>query len=258
MDDRTSTDAAATFDLGVWIGRGQAFSFVVHHCSAAQAECLTRIRKEGLYKALNLTWDEFCEQHAGASRAHADDIIRRLEEFGAAYFRLSEIVRISPQSYRAMQAAVKGEALEVGGESIPITPENASKIREAIAALRAELRSTQDAQSRYSLGITQLKDRLDAWVDDMSSLNLRLDVGERAALQGLIRYTLKKIKTPGPGSLNARGRTGGFACPPTAASTSSGAGSCAPVRCRRLGRGPGPIACRRSRSCGSGFRPGLC
>jgi hypothetical protein len=49
MDDRTTTDAAAhplsTFDLGAWIGRGQAFSFVANHCSAAQAECLTRIRK---------------------------------------------------------------------------------------------------------------------------------------------------------------------------------------------------------------------
>jgi hypothetical protein len=199
MDDRTTTDVAAnplsTFDLGAWIGRGQAFSFVANHCSAAQAECLTRIRKDGLYKALNLTWDEFCKQHAGASRAHADEIIRRLEEFGAAYFRLSEIIRISPQSYRTMQATVKGEAIEVGGESIPITPENAPRIRQSISALRTELRRTQAAQARYSLGITQLQARLDACFDDMSSLSLRpLDVGERAALQGLIRYTFNKIK----------------------------------------------------------------
>ena len=199
MDDRTTTGAAAnpvsTFDLGAWIGRGQALSFVANHCSAAQAECLTRIRKEGLYKALNLTWDEFCKQHTGASRAHADEIIRRLEEFGAAYFRLSEIVRISPQSYRAMQDKVKGETIEVGGESIPITPENAPRIRQAIGALREELRNTQAAQARYSLGITQLQARLDACFDDMSALSRRpLDVGERAALQALIRYTFNKTK----------------------------------------------------------------
>ncbi len=199
MDDRTTTDTAAhpvsTFDLGAWIGRGQALSFVANHCSAAQAECLTRIRKEGLYKALNLTWDEFCKQHAGASRAHADEIIRRLEEFGAAYFRISEIIRISPQSYRAMQDKVKGEAIEVGGESIPITPENAPRIRQAISALRAELRNTQAAQARYSLGITQLQTRLDACFEDMSALSRRpLDIGERSALKGLIRYTSSKIK----------------------------------------------------------------
>ena len=196
MDDRTTTDAAATLDLGVWIGRGQAFSFVVHHCSAAQAECLARIRNEGLYKALDLTWDEFCKQYAGASRARADDIIRRLEEFGAAYFHLSEIIRISPQSYRAIQAAVKGEAIEVGGESIPITPENAPRIRAAIAALRAGLREAQNAQSRYSLGITKLRDRLDAWIDDVSDLGRRsLDDGERAGLQALVRYTSNKIRS---------------------------------------------------------------
>jgi hypothetical protein len=194
MDDRTSTDAAATFDLGVWFGRGQAFSLVVNHCSAAQAECLARIRNDGLYKALDLTWDEFCKQYAGASRARADDIIRRLEEFGAAYFHLSEIIRISPQAYRAMQAAVRGEAIEIGGESIPITPENAPKIREAVVALRAELRQAQDAQSRYSLGITQLKDRLDTWVNDMSALaHQPLDDGGRAGLQALVRYTSNKI-----------------------------------------------------------------
>ena len=195
MDDLATTEAATTLDLGVWIGRAQAFSFVVHHCSAAQAECLARIRNEGLYKVLDLTWDEFCKLHAGASRAHADEIIRRLEEFGAAYFRLSEIIRISPQSYRAIQAAVKGDAIEFGGESIPITPENAGRIREAIAALRAELRHTQDAQARYSLGIIELQARLDAWIDDISALGRRpLDDGERAALQGLIRYTFKKTQ----------------------------------------------------------------
>ena len=199
MDDSTAIDAPAgpvsTFDLGAWIGRGQAFGLVANHCSAAHAECLARIRKDGLYKVLNLTWDEFCKEHAGVSRAHADDVIRRLEEFGAAYFRLSEIVRISPQSYRAIQAAVKGETIEFEGDSIPITPENAPRIRQVIGALRAELRQAEAAQVRYSLGISRLQARLDACFEDMSALSRRpLDEGERAALRGLIRYTFNGIK----------------------------------------------------------------
>ncbi len=36
-----------------------------------------------------------------------------------------------------MQATVKGEAIELGGESIPITPENAPRIRQPISALRS-------------------------------------------------------------------------------------------------------------------------
>jgi hypothetical protein len=191
MDD----PATPQFDLGALIGRGQVFSLLANHCSAAQAECLAQIREGGLYKTLNLTWDEFCTEHAGLSRAHADHIIRRLKEFGAAYFRLSEIVRISPQSYRMIEGAVKAEAIEVGGESIPITPENAPRIRQAISALRAELRQAQTAPVRSSLGITHLQARLDACFEEMSSLaGRRLDVGERAALTGLINYSLNKLR----------------------------------------------------------------
>jgi len=199
MDDPATTDAVAppvsTFDVGALIGRGQAFSLVANHCSAAQAQCLARIREEGLYKALNLTWEEFCKQHAGASRTHADEIIRRLREFGTAYFRLSEITRISPQSYREIQGTMKGEAIEVVGESIPVTPENASRIRQAISALRAELREAQAARVRSSLGIIELQARMDACLEQMSSVSLRpLDVGERAAFQSLIRYAFNKLK----------------------------------------------------------------
>ena len=199
MDDPATTDAVAlpvsTFDVGTLIGRGQAFSLVANHCSAAQAQCLARIREEGLYKALNLTWDEFCKQHTGVSRAHADEIIRRLREFGTAYFRLAEITRISPQSYRTIQGALKDEAIEVSGESIPVTPENAPRIRQAIGALRAELREAQAARVRSSLSITKLQAHLDACLEEMSLLSLRpLDAGERAAFQGLIRYTVNKLK----------------------------------------------------------------
>ena len=199
MDDRTIADAAvnpaSTFDLGAWIGRGQALSLLANHCSAVQAECLAHIRENGLYKALNLTWEEFCRQHAGASRARADKIIRQLGEFGAAYFRLSEITRISPQSYRMIQDTVKGEAIEVSGESIPITPENAARIRQAIGALHAGLRQAQSRQACSSLGITHLRARLDACFEEMSAMGLRpLDVGERAAFQGLIRYAFNKVR----------------------------------------------------------------
>ena len=94
-----------------------------------------------------------------------------------------------------MQATVQGEAIEVGGESIAITPENAPRIRQAIGALRAELRKAQAEQVRSNLGIVELQARLDACFEDLSALSLRLqDVGERAAFQGLLRYTFNKIR----------------------------------------------------------------
>jgi hypothetical protein len=199
MEDITTTapagDPASTLDLGAWIGRGQAFSFVANHCSAAQAECLARIRKGGMYKSLDLTWEQFCEQYTGASRVHADQIIRRLEEFGAAYFRLSEIIRISPNSYRGIQGSVKGEALEYDGESIPITPENAAKIRRAVAALRTELRKAHDERTQSRPDIIDLRTRLDACFDDMTTMTGRpLCRSDFAALQGLIGYSFDRLK----------------------------------------------------------------
>jgi hypothetical protein len=193
--DSTGPQEDPVLDLGTWIGRGQAFSLLSYHCSAAQAQCLARIRKEGLYKTLNLTWDEFCKRHLGASRARADETIRRLAEFGDAYFHLCEIVRISPHACREIQPAVKGEALEIGGDSIPITPDNAPRIRRAIGELRGELHDAREELARSNMGITNLQARLDTCFEEMSSLSARpLNACGRSALLGLVGYAMNKLK----------------------------------------------------------------
>jgi hypothetical protein len=90
---------------------------------------------------------------------------------------------------------MKGEVLEFAGESIPITPENAPRIRRAVSALRADLRKAQDAQTRFGVGITHLMARLDACFQEMSVLSDRpMDLGERTALQGLARYSMGKLR----------------------------------------------------------------
>src|SRR5713226_6006338 len=93
---------APTLELGSWLGRSQAFGMVSNHCSAAQAKCLQEIRNSETYKSLGLTWDDFCPAYTGLSRKQIDAIVKNLDEFGATYFRLSEIVRISPDTYRQL------------------------------------------------------------------------------------------------------------------------------------------------------------
>jgi hypothetical protein len=75
------------FDAGAWIGRQQAFALIGSKCSAAQAQCLREIRESRTYEKIGVTWDEFCPRYAAISRSKADDLIRRLDEFGQAYFR---------------------------------------------------------------------------------------------------------------------------------------------------------------------------
>ena len=187
-----------SLDLGTWLGRGQAFSLIANRCAAAQAQCLKRIRTEGAYQSLGLTWEGFCPQHLGLSRSRADQLIRQLDQFGTAYFHLAEIMQISEDSYRRIAGAIRGEYIEIDGELLPIAPENAPRIKRAVLALRRESQRARaelaKAQAAHPT-ITALKDRLDACFQEMSAMAAGpLDPGDDAALRGLVRYSLNQLK----------------------------------------------------------------
>jgi hypothetical protein len=111
------------FETGQWLGRWQAFALIAK---------------------VGLTWQEFCQQRAGMSRASADRTIDRLEEFGEAYFQLSQVMHISPERYRTVESAVADQTIEFHGEKIPITRENSVRIAAAVGALQ---RANEDARS---------------------------------------------------------------------------------------------------------------
>jgi hypothetical protein len=113
---------------------------IANRCSAAYAECLRNLRESGVYKRLGLTWEQFCAQRAGISRAQADRMIRRLEEFGANYFRLAEVMEISPATYRLIAGAVSDAGIQANGEVIPIGRENRHRIAAVIESARKRTR----------------------------------------------------------------------------------------------------------------------
>jgi len=133
MEDTNNTEEM--FDLGAWLGRKQAFTLIAGRCSAATVVCLRKIREGKRYRALNLTWDEFCRQRAGVSRAWADKVIQQLETLGPLYFELSSVTRISPDDFRHIAEAVSEEGLSYAGEPIEIIPENAPMLAQAIEIL---------------------------------------------------------------------------------------------------------------------------
>jgi hypothetical protein len=183
-------------ELGASLGRGQAFGMIANQCSAAQAECLRNIRESGSYKLLGLTWDEFCVSYAGLTRPRVDVLIQNLEEFGATYFHLSEIVRISPEAYRQMVPRIEGEQIDIGGEMVSIVPENAVRIRQAVHRMRAELQQArQQAEVLASPGISGLQSRLDSCFEEMSRMAGRvLSRLELTALRGLVDYSVRHLR----------------------------------------------------------------
>ena len=148
----------AMMSLGAWLGRHQAFGLIANRCSAADAECLKAIRDGGDYKQLGLTWEQFCTKHAGVSRVHADRQIHYLEEFGANYFRLADVMPISPETYRLIAGAVSDQGLECNGERIPLARENRDKVAAAVTAIRDKAKITKAG----SAVIGGVRKRLDA------------------------------------------------------------------------------------------------
>jgi hypothetical protein len=193
MDEPMNSQASVA--LGTWIGREQAFNALAHHCSAARVACLKQVRDTEAYKGLNITWEQFCPDHAGISRTHADRLIRQLAEFGAPYFELTDIVPVSPAAYREIEPAITDGALEFQGEQIPITRENAARIKAAVNVLRKQVdRLENQAGARTAPGIIGVQIRFDVCFDDMIHLIQRNPSGlDRASLHGLLVYCGRKL-----------------------------------------------------------------
>ena len=125
-------------DLGAALGQNHAFAQMSGRCTAAQAEALRRLRDGKQYQRLGLTWEAFCVGYLRISRSGADRIIALLDEFGPSYFELSQLTRVSASTYRDLESSVKNGVIEVCGDPVELIPENAHKVAQAVAALRAE------------------------------------------------------------------------------------------------------------------------
>jgi hypothetical protein len=102
----------------------------------SEAECLRRIRDDKLYAGRAANWGDFCLKFLAMTRQNAGRIIRLLEEFGPAYFQLSQLTRISAQTYRQLAPAISDQGLRVHGDIIALEPANSEKLAAAVAQLR--------------------------------------------------------------------------------------------------------------------------
>jgi hypothetical protein len=178
--------------FGTVIGRSQAFGAMTYKCSVEQAKALEQVWTSGAYKLLGLTWEKYCLEYAGLSHQRVEGIIRNRQEFGDIYLRLSDIIAISPETYRHIQPKVHDDAIEIAGEMVPVIPENAARIREAVTRLRADLRKAQeDVDLLTSPEIAGLQTRMDAWLNDLRRIAARQDA---AALRGLLQYSIRHLQ----------------------------------------------------------------
>ena len=101
-----------------------------------------------------------------------------------------------PATYRELASAVTPEGIEIDGETVPLAPENALRIRAFIHHLRARLKRAEDTTESYtSPRITALVSRADALFDDVQHAANRplADAGDKAALRGFINYSINRL-----------------------------------------------------------------
>jgi len=210
MREKTKNKKAdKAVDLGKWLGRRQAFALVAGRCSAADAECIRRMREERNYRALAPNWDEFCKDQLGISRAWADRIIQHLNEFGPAYFLLAQVVKMTPDEFRKIRGAVRGQALLHAGEEIPIESENAGRLAAAIEELRrgalqpaavgAANPSAEPADDKLHAEIERAFARARAGLEMALKqfgrlLDLHRDGRSRMRLTGELGYSVSKLR----------------------------------------------------------------
>jgi hypothetical protein len=143
MNNETHIESKAGVDkamaLGYALGQSHTFGLVAGRCSAAQAHGIRQLREQKEYKQCCERWEDFCPKYLQMSRIEADRIIRHLEEFGPAFFELSQVTRISAETFRAIAPAVSDGVLHHNGEAIPLNAENSHRVAKAVAEMRSAL-----------------------------------------------------------------------------------------------------------------------
>jgi hypothetical protein len=175
-NSKLSAEVADLLELGSVLGHNQAFGLVAGRCSAAQAASLKRLRDEKKYKLVTDHWRDFCSWYLRMSQTQADKIIHLWEEFGAGFFKVAQLTRISPETYRAIAPAVREDVLHLNGEVIELTAANSRQVVEAVARVRREKQPARQINEHQRL--EELDERLMSIIDVLLNLSFEERAGE--------------------------------------------------------------------------------
>ena len=209
-DQMSDHQSDSVYNVGTWVGRKQAFSALAGRCSAADAECLRQIRDRKEYRALGLSWREFCKLRVGVTSVSANRVIGLLEEFGPQYFILAQATGISADQYRRISSSVKDQKLLHAGEEIPIDAEHATQLAAAVEDLRRGTRASNGASAGDAADIEPAEAELRVEIDrafERASRGLKLALNQfqrllelhrdgrsRMRLTGELGYAVGKLK----------------------------------------------------------------
>ncbi len=186
MDESIQEAEVSGLDLGRWLGRREAFGLIAGRCSAAEIESLRRIREEKHYRLAARSWNEFCTRYLKVSRRSVDRAIGYLQQFGPAFFHISQLARIGPLDYQAIAAHVSEAGLRVdGGDVIALLPENSQKLADAVRELlrQAEANEARPAAEPFEAALKRCR----ALTEMLAGIPGALDDQQKARLAEALR-----------------------------------------------------------------------
>jgi hypothetical protein len=122
------------------------------------------------------------------SKRSANQIIALFDEFGPSYFEVSQVTRISPETYRAIQPAIRDGALHHQGRAIALIEANSQEVAAAVAEIRKE-KQTPPA-STVPERLSDIDKRFQGVVDDFR----RVALVDRPIHRHLLENTVDRMR----------------------------------------------------------------
>ncbi len=154
----TTNDRDALMEL---VGSVKTMALVNGFTGLALIQFMDQVKSKKSYKALGLTWDEFCPKFLNMSSDTAGRMVGAFKEFGPTYFQLSQVARLNAQTYRQIAGYVTPDGIEIDGEVIPITKANQEKITAFVEAQKQVVNEAQEQLQNEKAKVKRAKEQAD-------------------------------------------------------------------------------------------------
>jgi hypothetical protein len=132
------------------VGRQEVLDTFGCITAALWAENIYRIKTSKAYKKMGINWEQACAKFfPHLSIDTCDRWAQQFGEFGAAFFHIKDVVRISAGVYRQINPKLTDDGkVIIAGEAFALTKTNAGAIQTAIEAQRQQLADKADEAAR--------------------------------------------------------------------------------------------------------------